>query len=167
MVRLPGLFCQAWDRGACCAPVLLVALLSLGLAATGARAQELAAITANQAWDLEQQGGLLIVDVRTQGEWRQTGTAPDAARISLYSNWGVPNFDFAERVLAALGGDRNRPVAVICATGGRSSFAAQMLRDEGFTHVADIAEGMLGSETGVGWLSRALPVEDCGECSPF
>ena len=167
MVRLPGLFCQDRDRGAHRAPVLFVVLLLMSLAAPATQGQELAEITANQAWDLEQEGGLVIVDVRTQGEWRQTGVAPDAARISLYSNWGVPNFDFAEKVLAALDGDRDRPVALICATGGRSSFAAQMLREEGFTHVADISEGMLGSETGVGWLSRALPLEDCGDCAPF
>lgn len=157
------------DRGVSCAPVLLVLAMVAALAASPPRAQgaEPVPVTAHRAWDLAQEGDLVIVDVRTDGEWRQTGVVPGAARISLYSNWGVPNLDFAEQVLAALGGDPDRPVALICATGGRSSYAANLLHNEGFSHVAEIAEGMVGSSAGVGWLSRALPIEDCGDCPPF
>ena len=116
-------------RGVSCAPVLLVLALAVVLSGAPARTQEAEPehVTASRAWDLAEQGGLVIVDVRTQGEWRQTGVAPGAARISLYSNWAIPNLDFAEEVLAALGGDHDRPVALVCATGGRSSYAAGML----------------------------------------
>ncbi|MDA1071874.1 MAG: rhodanese-like domain-containing protein [Proteobacteria bacterium] len=156
-------------RGVSCAPVLLVLALAVVLSGAPARTQEAEPehVTASRAWDLAEQGGLVIVDVRTQGEWRQTGVAPGAARISLYSNWAVPNDDFVATVLQALGGDRDRPVALICATGGRSSYAANLLRREGFSHVADIGEGMVGSDAGIGWLSRALPIEDCGACPPL
>lgn len=147
-----------------CIPVLFALLLLGVFVGPSAFAQEVEVVSAQRAWELSQQGDLVIVDVRTPGEWRQTGTVPGTVRISLYSNWGVPNFDFADDVLAALDGDRDRPVALICATGGRSSYAADALRDAGFTHVADIAEGMLGSKDGVGWLSRALPIADCGDC---
>ena len=164
-----NLVCRVLDRGVSCAPVLLVLVLAVVLSGAPVRAQEDGPdhVTATRAWDLAEQGGLVIVDVRTQGEWRQTGVAPGAARISLYSNWAVPNDDFVATVLQALGGDRDRPVALICATGGRSSYAANLLRREGFSHVADIDEGMVGSDAGIGWLSRALPVEDCGACPPL
>jgi len=169
MIVLSPLLGRFLDRGVLRAPVLLVLVLAAGLVGppAGAQEPETALVTAHQAWDLAQEGDLVIVDVRTQGEWRETGVAPGAVRISLYSNWAIPNLDFADEVLAALGGDHDRPVALICATGGRSSYAAGMLRQAGFSHVADVAEGMVGSNAGVGWLSRALPVEDCGDCPPF
>jgi len=56
-------------------------------------------------------------------------------------------------------------VALICAAGVRSSVARVLLEAEGFEHVLDIGEGMLGSGNGPGWLARGLPVEDCGDCA--
>lgn len=164
-----NLVCRVLGQGVSCAPVLLVLALVAGLPGAPAHTQQPGpeTVTATRAWDLAEKDGLVIVDVRTQGEWRQTGVAPGAARISLYSNWAVPNDDFVATVLDALGGDRDRHVALICATGGRSSYAANLLRREGFSHVADIGEGMVGSDAGIGWLSRALPVEDCGACPPL
>lgn len=166
MSCLPSWCDRRRDRGALRVPVAVVLLLLGALVGPPALAQDgqTGVLSAQRAWELSQRGDLVIVDVRTPVEWRQTGVVPGTVRISLYSNWGVPNFDFAEDVLAALGGDAARPVALICATGGRSSFAAGLLRDAGFTDVADIAEGMLGSEDGLGWLSRALPVAYCGDC---
>lgn len=168
MIAIPFPPGRTVDRGAIGAPVLVVLALLVFLACGRAQAQEaeVATISAHEAWDLAQQDRIVIVDVRTQGEWRETGTAPGAVRISLYNNWGVPNFSFADEVLAALGGDPDRPVALICATGGRSSYAAGELHDAGLTHVADISEGMLGSKDGLGWMSRALPIADCGDCEP-
>jgi len=144
-------------------PVLALLLVT----ALAVRADEPLVIGATQAWGAVDSHDLLIVDVRTENEWRQTGTAPAAARISLYSGWGVPNDAFVDLVLAAAGGDRDRPVAVICATGGRSAYAAAVLVAAGFTHVADIGEGMVGSDRGVGWMSHALPLQDCVDCAPF
>ena len=163
------LLCRTWDRGAHRAPVLLVVLMLSCLIGGPLRAQdpELGLISGHEAWELLQDAELVIVDVRTQTEWRETGVAPGAARISFYNIWAVPNDAFVEEVLAALDGDRDRPVALICATGGRSSKAARQLRESGFSHVADIAEGMQGSQAGIGWLSRALPIEHCGDCETF
>lgn len=145
-------------------PIVLFAVLLLAVAA---RADEPLVIDATQAWAGVKSHDLLIVDVRTRNEWRQTGTPPGAARISLYDSWGTPTEDFVDLVLAAAGGDRDRPVALICATGGRSAYAAVMLQRAGFSHVADIGEGMVGNDRGMGWLSDALPIEDCVDCAPF
>jgi len=167
MIVLPQFLGRFLDRGVVRVPVLLVLVLAAGLVGppAGAQEPETALITAHQAWDLAQEGDLVIVDVRTQGEWRETGVAPGAVRISLYSNWAIPNLDFAEEVLAALGGDHDRPVALICAAGVRSDRAEKILTAAGFTNLQNVSEGMLGRpDAGPGWLNRGLPVTPCPEC---
>jgi rhodanese-related sulfurtransferase len=144
-------------------PLLLLAVLVFPLASVDA--QDAGLLSPENAWQRVQDDGLLVIDIRTQGEWEETGIPHQAALVSLYSDWGVPNIDFVTEVLEASGGDKERPIALICAGGVRSSFAADLLRDRGFMHVFDIGEGMLGSADGPGWIARGLPVEPCGACS--
>ena len=47
---------------------------------------------------------------------------------------------------------------LICATGGRSAYVAEVLEKNGLTGVADVSEGMLGNSGGAGWIARGLPV---------
>jgi hydroxyacylglutathione hydrolase len=53
---------------------------------------------------------------------------------------------------AAAGGDAEKPVAVICGTGYRSSLAASLLQRQGLTRVITVPEGMTG------WQAANLPV---------
>ena len=109
-------------------------------------------------------GELVVVDVRSAGEWARTGVPRGAAEVSLFPSPGTTNGNFIDQVLAAVGGDKSTPIATICATGGRSSIARDILRQNGFTAVYDISEGMFGSKSGPGWLRRGLPVEPCRSC---
>ena len=109
-------------------------------------------------------GEVVIVDVRTIDEWAQTGVPQGAVEVSLLPQWGTPNPNFVEDVLAAMGGDRNAPIALICAAGQRSAFAQYLLEKNGFTSVYSISEGMAGSAAGPGWLARGLPVDRCESC---
>lgn len=95
---------------------------------------------------------LTLIDIRTPGEIARTGIAAGAKAL----DWRKSSF-IAE-VDSALGGDRSKPVALICAHGVRSSYAAKLLTENGFTAVADVREGMLGSGGGPGWIRRGLPV---------
>jgi rhodanese-related sulfurtransferase len=122
-------------------------------------------VSAEEAWRRAEAGDLVIVDIRTQAEWRKTGIPQGARRASFVYAYGLPNFDFVGEVRGALGDDPTRTVALICAAGVRSSVARVLLEAEGFEHVLDIGEGMLGSGNGPGWLARGLPVEDCGDCA--
>lgn len=97
-------------------------------------------------------GDLLLVDIRQPAEWAATGSPAGGHRLDLRSP------DFAERLAALAQGDRSRPIALICATGGRSARAARALSAAGFTQVLDVSEGMLGSSAGPGWIARGLPV---------
>lgn len=96
-------------------------------------------------------GELLLIDIRQPEEWAETGSAEGAQRFDLRSK------DFLDRLSALVDGDRSRPIALICASGGRSARTAQALTDAGFTNVLDVSEGMLGSSAGPGWLARGLP----------
>jgi len=82
--------------------------------------------------------------------------------VTIHDPGGLPGF--VEAVKAALGGDLKRPIAVICATGNRSTLAQRLLAKAGFTRVLNIKEGMLGGANGPGWLPRGLPVESCTAC---
>ncbi|MBY6134974.1 rhodanese-like domain-containing protein [Nocardioides marinus] len=107
---------------------------------------------AAQAFSATQAGALTLVDVRTPKEWRATGVPLDSHQIDMR------RADFAPQLLAALGGDKHAPVALICARGVRSARQARLLADMGFSNVVDVAEGMLGSAEGPGWIARKLPV---------
>lgn len=98
-------------------------------------------------------GEVVLVDIRTRGEWKQSGLAEPALAISMHEA------GFVRNLANALSGDRTSPVALICATGGRSAHLQRVLATAGFTNVIDVSEGMFGSSAGPGWLKRGLPVK--------
>ena len=134
---------------------------TLALAAAAA-AGEGGVIAADAAAERAAAGEILVIDVRSPQEWRQTGVAKGARRVTIHDPGGLPGF--VEAVKAALGGDLGKPIAVICASGNRSTLAQRSLAKAGFTRVLNIKEGMLGGPNGPGWLRRGLPVESCGAC---
>ena len=122
-------------------------------------------LTAAAAQRLAARGELTIVDVRLPIEWAETGLPEGAAGVSLQSPATHElRGDFVADVLRTIGGDRGRPIALICARGQRSAFARELLADAGFTKVADISEGMIGGPAGPGWLARGLPTQPCKAC---
>ena len=109
-------------------------------------------LSAAQAFAAVRAGDLVLVDIRTPQEWRATGVPVGSHAIDMRRP------DFADALLVALAGDRGAPVALICARGVRSARLTRALADAGFVNVADVAEGMLGSASGSGWIASNLPV---------
>ncbi|MCH8197278.1 MAG: rhodanese-like domain-containing protein [Proteobacteria bacterium] len=138
--------------------MMLMGTLALATAAAG----EGGVIAADAAAERAAAGELLVIDVRSPREWRQTGVAKGARQVTIHDPGGLPGF--VEAVKVVLGGDLKRPIAVICATGNRSTLAQRFLTEAGFTRVLNIKEGMLGGPYGPGWLTRGLPVESCTAC---
>lgn len=141
----------------------LILTLMLGLSVVPALALSAPAkdiVSATDAWRQAQAGTLTIVDVRSPAEWRQTGVAKGAWKITIHGPGKMPGF--LKEVLARTKGDRSRRIALICATGVRSDYALRYLRRNGFTNVSHIAEGMMGRSVfrggGRGWLREKLPV---------
>ncbi len=90
----------------------------------------------------------LILDIRERGE-REAKHIPD-------SSW-IPLGQLPER-LGEL--PRDREIAVLCATGMRSSIGASVLRRAGFHRVMDLMGGIEG------WAQAGLPVTTPGTLRP-
>jgi rhodanese-related sulfurtransferase len=146
----------------CARPLALVLFAALGLLLGACSAEAGPELTAPEASQAVVEQRLTLIDVRTPEEWRQTGVAPGALRIDM-SRPGGPQL-FVERVLKAVDGDKNAPIGLICRTGNRSGVMQRVLLQAGFTDVANVSEGMVGSRAGPGWLRRGLPVEPCRKC---
>ena len=54
-------------------------------------------------------------------------------------------------------------IALICATGGRSAYVADVLAKNGISGVLDVPEGMFGNGAAPGWIARGLTVVPLGE----
>lgn len=141
---------------------LLLFVLAFAFAAAVAQAGEAPVIAADEAARREAAGTLTVIDVRSPQEWHKTGVPKGARHVSIHDPGGLAAF--VAKVKKAMGGSLDKPLAVICATGTRSTIAAKALDKAGFTHVLNIREGMFGSTYGKGWLARGLPVESCASC---
>ncbi len=139
-------------------PILLTAL---AVVPAPAMADE-PLLDAQAAHAMSAEGRLTLVDVRTPPEWRADGRPDGAALVSLNSAGGRQAF--LEGILDLVGGDRDRPLAMICNTGVRSSAAQAFLRRNGFNQVYDVAGGLHGSDHGAGWMAEGLPLEPCERC---
>lgn len=109
-------------------------------------------LTVADAYQQVQSGDIVLIDVRTPIEWQATGVPVGGRPIDMR------DADFAETVAKAVDGDRDAPIALICARGVRSARMTLALTKAGFSNIIDVPEGMLGSRDGPGWLDSNLPV---------
>lgn len=128
----------------------LALVLTVLLAAGPAAAAD--TMSASEAFERASRGEIVLVDIRAPAEWRETGIASVAEPISMHEP------GFLDRLERAVGGNRARRIALICATGGRSAWLRVQLLARGFRNVADVAEGMAGGRQGAGWIRAGLPV---------
>lgn len=104
-----------------------VALL-LGLAATLAQA-EIVNIGSEQMKTLIKQG-TPVVDLRTAGEWRQTGVVKGSQLITLFDEQGRADAAAWGRQVGKVAA-AHKPVILICRSGNRSGEAARILEKAG------------------------------------
>lgn len=112
--------------------------------AAPAIAQEAAKTTTSAEFQAAR-GGATLFDVREPAEWAETGLPEGAKGVS------ISDAAFVEKVLAQVGGDKSKPVAVICKSGVRSARAAGKLAEAGFTSITNVGDGMNG------WQAAKLP----------
>ena len=124
---------------------------SMGLAYAGA-------ITPQEAHALREAGVAVIVDVRTAPEWQFVGHVPDAPLIE----WPrTGNRTDIEKFVSEIRG-RFAPadkLLLLCRSGIRSHYAAEILANAGFPHAYNVLEGFEG-EQGLGangWRAAGLP----------
>lgn len=146
--------------------VALVLASTILLAIPSSRAEVAAPaqsiLSAAEANELAGSGAVTIIDIRRPDEWRATGIAAGAQRATIDYARGTGRF--LDRIKKLTDGNKDKPIALICAAGVRSKHAAALLRRQGYTAVADISEGMTGSAQGIGWIKHGLPVSRCSAC---
>jgi rhodanese-related sulfurtransferase len=71
--------------------------------------------------------------------------------------------DFAQQIQRILSVYGASQIALICATGGRSAYVADILSKNGISGVWDVPEGMFGNGAAPGWIARGLNVVPLGE----
>lgn len=135
-------------------------------------------LTPQEAWDLlASDERAVLVDVRTEGEWRTIGV-PDTIDLSagngdrtVFVEWtdafGRPNPAFLDRLAAAgIAPDDPRPVLFLCRSGVRSAAAASAATAAGIGEAYNVATGFEG-DVGPdgrrghwGWRAAGLPWRD-------
>jgi rhodanese-related sulfurtransferase len=116
------------------------------------------AVTPREAHALRESGEAHIVDVRTPEEWRQVGHVPGAPLIA----W--PRGGGREELQAFVAAFRERfhpgdTLLLLCRSGVRSHYAAELLATVGFRNVYNVLEGFEGEngEGRNGWRASGLP----------
>ncbi|THF67381.1 rhodanese-like domain-containing protein [Pseudothauera nasutitermitis] len=116
-------------------------------------------VTPAEAWALHQQGGVLLIDVRTAEELRDIGRVEGAQHLP----WAIGvrmerNPYFLDRLADLIA--RDEPVLLLCRSGKRSVAAARTATEAGYSLVFNVLEGFEGDRTlghGNGWQQRGLP----------
>ena len=105
----------------------------------------------------------VLLDVRTEQEWNQG--KPDGDKIGLKTYF--LSLQFEGRIINQnfvvefknLKIDQSHEILTICATGGRSQIAAELLTKTGYDS-SNISDGFLGNnEEKIGWKNNQLPTK--------
>ena len=112
---------------------------------------------------LKSQPNCVLLDVRTDEEWNRDGK-PDGDKIGLKTHFltiqigdeRIFNENFIQEFKnLAINQDKN--ILIICRSGARSQFAAELLnKKENYTCI-NISDGFEGNQENVGWKRCGLP----------
>jgi rhodanese-related sulfurtransferase len=126
-------------------------------------------LTPKESWDfLQAHPEALFIDVRMEIEYMYVGHPPRAHNIPWYEypDMTPDPADFARQVEREAGGDKSRPVVLICRSAKRTIPAGETLEGVGFTNVINVLEGFEGDldehmhrGTKGGWRHAGLPWE--------
>lgn len=107
-----------------------------------ASASLFAAITNEEASQNLINSKIPIVDIRTPGEWKETGLLKGSIPIMLFDEKGNYDLkDFLEKLNGAV--DTKKPFAIICRTGSRTSVLAPFLSQKLNYDVINIKSGIV------------------------
>jgi len=104
----------------------------------------------------------VLLDVRTKEEWETIGK-PEGEKIGLktyflsiqFGNERILNENFIQE-FKNLKINQDKNILIICRSGARSQFAAELLTKENYACV-NISDGFEGNQENVGWKKCNLP----------
>ena len=114
---------------------------------------------------LEENHKIVVLDVRTREELESVGKikAEDLGSKTFHvvvspdlGNWQEQDPNFVENVKKQI--NKDTPVLISCAAGGRSLIAANLLEQEGYTAM-NLSDGFSGNGQDPGWKNAGLPTD--------
>jgi rhodanese-related sulfurtransferase len=101
-----------------------------------------------EAWQLAQDSGAKLVDVRTRAEWEWVGRVPGSVEIE-WNTWpgGARNEQFLEQLKNRV--PTSQPVLFLCRSGARSHSAAVAAAGAGY-QAFNVLEGFEGDKNPAG-----------------
>ena len=106
---------------------------------------------------IEKNPKTVLLDVRTEDEWNTVGKPiSDSLGIKTYFITIGQDSSFIEIVKKEI--KKENQVLVMCAAGGRSIIAANLLQNEGYK-AHNISDGFSGNGQDFGWKNSGLPCE--------
>ena len=95
--------------------------------------------------------GVLLVDIRREEEWKQTGIVEGSKTITFFDRTGNVSNDFFPKFTAIAKLDQ--PIMLICRTGNRTKAAGEALvKQLGYKNVMNVTTGITG------WIAEKRPV---------
>ncbi|MGI9406504.1 MAG: rhodanese-like domain-containing protein [Hyphomicrobiaceae bacterium] len=113
-------------------------------------------LTVERAYQLSLARKIHLIDIRRPSEWHQTGIPRTATPITMHQDPTA----FLRHLRDVTKSAPHLPVALICAHGHRSKYMQKVLARYGYANIIDVGEGMLGSQSGPGWLKSGLPTQE-------
>ena len=104
---------------------------------------------------LEKNPKSVLLDVRTEEEWNTVGK-PDTNKLGIKTFFITLSQDqsFLENIKKQI--NQENKILVMCAAGGRSMIAAQILEKEGYV-TCNVSDGYSGNNQNSGWKNSGLP----------
>ena len=85
-----------------------------------------------------------VIDIRTPGEWKETGVIPGSHKIMFFDERG--NYDVQKflNALYKVAPDKNKPVVLVCRTASRTKIVGDFLSKQvGYKKVKDLKGGIM------------------------
>ena len=104
---------------------------------------------------IESNSNTVLLDVRTKDEWETVGK-PDTKDLGIKSFFITISQDqsFLDNVKQNI--NKDSQILVMCAAGGRSIIAANLLANEGYKTL-NVSDGFSGNGEDPGWKNLGLP----------
>ena len=101
---------------------------------------------------------IIIVDVRTKKEWKETGIIPNSILLNMHNDNYEENKNFVNDLSAFLSKNLNKSISFICASGSRSEVVVNYFTEKGYKNLSHIPDGIVGKNND-GWLFLGFPLK--------
>ena len=110
-------------------------------------------LSPQQFIDARENGGV-VIDIRREEEWRETGIIKGSQTITAFTKDGKIHPDFPKKFFDLIN-DVDVPILLYCRTGNRTGILGKALIDQvGQTNVSHLSDGILG------WKKQGLTIVD-------